>query len=197
MSARRLGGTIGAVTLVASGTYVFVYLYRWEWNRALISGVFFLAAELALATLLLAGRLQRVSADTAELRAELHRQRAVQHLRATAPAPRDHFAWISRAGQGQLNVFVPVLLGAGVLLSGLAWCVERLGRLTARPALERGLADRLGALAPPVAGLVPADDGADLLLRRPGRPGPAGLVPVPAVPSVAPVRRPGTAGRGR
>ena len=26
---------------------MFVYLYRWEWNRALISGVIFLAAEVA------------------------------------------------------------------------------------------------------------------------------------------------------
>ena len=34
--------------LVASGGYVLVYLYRWEWNRALMAGVFFLAAEIAL-----------------------------------------------------------------------------------------------------------------------------------------------------
>jgi hypothetical protein len=166
MNARRLGGAIGAVTLVASGTYVFVYLYRWEWNRALISGVFFLAAEVALATLLLAGRMQKMAADTASLQEQLRQQRTLQHLRASAPAARDRFAWINRSGQ--LNVFVPVLLGAGVLLSGLAWCVERLGRLTAGPVLEQGLAHRLGALAPPATGFVPTDDTTDLL-RRPVR----------------------------
>jgi hypothetical protein len=184
MNARRLGGAIGAVTLVGSGTYVFVYLYRWEWNRALISGVFFLAAEVALATLMLSGRMQRMAAETADLRQQLHRQRVVHHLQASAPAPRDHFAWVRRPGQ--LNVFVPVLLGAGVLLSGLAWCVERLGRLTAGPALERGLADRLGTLAPPVAGFVPTDDGTDLLLRRPQRPD---ALPAPSLaPAAAPTR---------
>ena len=30
------------------GAYVFVYLYRWEWNRALFAGVLFVAAEVAL-----------------------------------------------------------------------------------------------------------------------------------------------------
>lgn len=167
MNARRIGAAIGAVTLVASGSYVFVYLYRWEWNRALISGVFFLAAELALATLLLSSRMQKLAADTAAVRDEVREQRVLHHLRATAPAPRDHFAWVNRSGQ--LNVFVPVLLGAGVLLSGLAWCVERLGRLTAGPAMEQGLARRLGTLAPPAGGFVPAtvtDDATDLL-RRP------------------------------
>ena len=28
---------IATATLAASGGYLFVYLYRWEWNRALIS----------------------------------------------------------------------------------------------------------------------------------------------------------------
>jgi hypothetical protein len=170
MNARRLGAAIGAVTLVASGAYVFVYLYRWEWNRALISGVFFLAAEVALATLLLFSRMQKMATDTAVVQAELRQQRTLQQLRANTPAPRDHFAWINRSSSGQLNVFVPVLLGAGVLMSGLAWCVERLGRLTARPVMEQGLARRLGALTPPATGFVPAevDTTADLL-RRPRR----------------------------
>jgi hypothetical protein len=179
MNARQIGAAIGVVTLVASGSYVFVYLQRWEWNRALMSGVMFLAAEVALATLLLAGRLRRLAADTATLRVEVrqqHQQRTLQHLQDTAPEPRDHFAWISRPQH--MSVFVPVLLGAGVLLSGLAWLVERLGRLTARPALERGLARRLDVLAPPAGGFLAADvpgiagvggptDQAVGMLRRP------------------------------
>ena len=31
-----------------------------------------------------------------------------------------------------MNVFIPVLLGAGVIASGLAWLVERIARLTSR-----------------------------------------------------------------
>ena len=27
---------LGGITLAASGAYKFVYLYRWEWNRALM-----------------------------------------------------------------------------------------------------------------------------------------------------------------
>jgi hypothetical protein len=168
MNARRIGAAIGVITLVASGAYVFVYLQRWEWNRALMSGVMFLAAEVGLATLLLAGRMRRLGTDVATVQAELRQQRTLQHLRANAPAPRDHFAWISRPQH--LNVFIPVLLGAGVLLSGLAWAVERLGRATAGATLERGLARRLGTLAPPDGGFLAAptmlDDTTDLL-RRP------------------------------
>lgn len=46
-------------------------------------------------------------------------------------------------------MFVPVLLGAGVVLSGVAWLVERAARIAAGRQMERGLAVRLGSLAPP------------------------------------------------
>ena len=66
-------------------------------------------------------------------------------------------------------MFIPVLLGAGAVLSALAWVVERLARATAGRAAEQGLATRLGALEPPTGGLL--DGGADplALLRGPGR----------------------------
>lgn len=52
-------------------------------------------------------------------------------------------------------VFVPVLMVTGVLLSGLAWVVQRVASATARPAAERRLAGRLAVLAapPPDTGL--------------------------------------------
>jgi hypothetical protein len=64
-------------------------------------------------------------------------------------------------------VFIPVLLGAGALLSGLAWVVERLARATAGRAAEHGLAGRLAALDLPADGLL--DGGTDplALLRGP------------------------------
>jgi hypothetical protein len=54
----------------------------------------------------------------------------------------------------QTNVFVPVLLGAGVVLSALAWVVDRIARLTAVPTMERGLARKLSHLQPPPGGLL-------------------------------------------
>jgi hypothetical protein len=51
-------------------------------------------------------------------------------------------------------VFIPVLLGAGVLLSGVATAVERIAGATARPVLERRLALRLQPLALPTGGLL-------------------------------------------
>ena len=47
MTARVLGRVLVVVVLVASGAYFLVYLYRWQWNRALVSGLFFVAAEIA------------------------------------------------------------------------------------------------------------------------------------------------------
>jgi hypothetical protein len=66
-----------------------------------------------------------------------------------------------------MNVFVPVLMGAGVLMSGLAWVVERLARATVRPAAERGLAAQLDGLALPAAGFLAGHDEPVDLLRGP------------------------------
>jgi hypothetical protein len=85
--------------------------------------------------------------------------RVVRRLHEAAPPSRIlPFAGLERSSQ-QLSVFVPVLLGAGALLSAAAWLVERIGRMTAAPELERGLARQLESLALPPGGLL--DDGAD------------------------------------
>ncbi len=64
-------------------------------------------------------------------------------------------------------MFIPVLLGAGAVLSGLAWVVERVARATAGRNAETGLARDLGALDLPHGGLL--DGGLDplALLRGP------------------------------
>ena len=164
MNARRIGGLAALVTLLASGTYFFLYLYRWEWNRAQVAGAIFVAAEVGLVGWLLSDRLRRVERrlDTAlaggnDRRSSPGRDRRLQVLRDCRPAPRAGFAWLARPDR--TSVFIPVLLGAGAVLSGLAWVVERLSRATAGRVGESGLASRLGALAPPSGGLlVPADD---------------------------------------
>ena len=66
-----------------------------------------------------------------------------------------------------MNVFVPVLMGAGVLMSGIAWLVERVARATVRPAAERGLAAQLDGLALPANGFVAVERQPLDLLRGP------------------------------
>ena len=68
----------------------------------------------------------------------------------TQPRP---FAWLTRASSRGPSVFVPVLLGAGAILSALAYVVERIAQATAVPALDHHLAHRLAAIAPPRGGL--------------------------------------------
>jgi hypothetical protein len=168
MNARVIRALLGGVTLAASGTYTFVYLYRWEWNRALMSAAIFIAAEVAVMGSLLGQRLKVLSdrVDVQEARdvAAPHRLR-LDRIREAAPPARANFAWLSRPDR--MNVFVPVLMGAGVLLSGIAWAVERIARGTVSPVAERGLANQLDGLALPTHGFVTAERAPLDLLRGP------------------------------
>jgi hypothetical protein len=137
---------VGWVVLLASGTYLLVYLYRWEWNRALISGLFFVAAEVALASAAILRRLAALE------------RRLDEAARSDAPPSSQEggdggpFAWL---GGDRLSVFVPVLLGVGVILSAVAYVVERTASATAwsgGDAAER----RLRRLARPHPPLVPS-----------------------------------------
>lgn len=157
MNALRIANVLAAATLMGAGTYLFVYLYRWEWNRAIIAGVFFLAAQMALSTSAVLGRLGAVEAAQ---RAQSASPEVLSHLRDTAPPPRDVFAWL-RPRPDRLSVFVPILMGAGFVLSGLAWLVERLARATATPRLENRLAVALGALALPAGHLLGVDTSSE------------------------------------
>ncbi len=166
MKARTLGTIAAVVTLLAAGAYFFVYLYRWEWNRAQVSAAIFIAAEIGVVAMLLTDRMRRIERRLDRLGGE-GADRRLHILRSTQPAPRVTFAWLTRTDR--TSVFIPVLLGAGAVLSALAWVVERFARATAGRGAERGLANRLGALEPPTGGLL--DGGADALavLRGPGR----------------------------
>jgi hypothetical protein len=153
---------LGGVAMASTALYFFVYLWRWEWNRALIAGVLFIAAEVAVATSTVLSRIRRLSDRVA-----VPDPAVLSRIRETAPPPRDHFAWLSPKS-GRMGVFVPVLIGMGVIASGLAWLVERIARATAGPDMEKGLAARLTPLAWPSGGLVPAqDDDALALLDHP------------------------------
>jgi len=164
MNAKRLGLMLLALTLAGTGTYVFVYLYRWEWNRALVSGVLFLAAEVVVVAWRLSDRIQSVDRRLDALTAEPSGL-VLRRLQETAPGPRVTFSWLARPERS--DVFVPVLMGAGALLSAMAWVVERVARATARPVAEQGLACQMTALALPAGGFLRRDDDPLDVLRGP------------------------------
>jgi hypothetical protein len=162
----------GVATLLLGVLYMVVSLNRWEWNRALFFGLIVLIAEVGLAAALILRRLgqlqPRADIDPAVLSA----------LRQTRPPRPDRFAWLK---PNQMNVFITFLVGGGVILSGIAWLVDRVAANTATPAGEEKLARQLGPISYPRGGLlvddvtvlaqaVPGCDDAQLrrLLRRAG-----------------------------
>ncbi len=65
----------------------------------------------------------------------------MQILHETRPS-RDRFAWM-RESTGQFHVFITFLVGGGVILSGIAWMVDRVASKTSSPAGEQRLAREL------------------------------------------------------
>jgi hypothetical protein len=150
---RLLSRSLTLVMLGVSGAYLLVYLYRWEWNRALISGLFFLAAEVAFVGSSVRADIRALAAryESSEARAErrLHAELGVADARPARP-----FAWLDDALSNGTNVFVPVLLGAGVILSAAAFVVERVAGVVAHATVDRRAARRLAQLEPPARGLL-------------------------------------------
>ena len=150
----RLARLLALVVLGFSGMYVIIYLLRWEWNRALIAGLFFLAAELYLLWDVLLARINRLEAQLRRTEESEQIEALAAHLRRHRPAPRGPFDWLS-PDRDKTYVLVPILLGAGIILSGIAYVVERLSRVTAAPVAEHELARGLASMALPTAGLAP------------------------------------------
>jgi hypothetical protein len=154
---RLLSRTLTLVMLGVSGAYLLVYLYRWEWNRALISGLFFLAAEVAFVGSSVRADIRALAAryESSEAQAErrLHAELGVADARPARP-----FAWLDDAVSNGTNVFVPVLLGAGVILSAAAFVVERVAGVVAHATVDRSAARRLAQLETPANGLLEKHD---------------------------------------
>ena len=166
----------GVGTLVGGLVYMVVSLNRWEWNRALFFGLIVIIAEVGLATGLILRRLARLEYRGSQVDPEVARI-----LRETRPASPDRFAWL-RESSRDLNVFITFLVGGGVLLSAVAWVVDRVASNTSSPAGEERLARQLDPITYPSGGLlldditvlaqeVPGanDDQIRQLLRRGGR----------------------------
>jgi hypothetical protein len=167
----------GIGTLVAGALYMVVSLNRWEWNRALFFGLIVLIAEVGLATGLVLRRLARLEHVSSRV------DPAVANIiREARPPSPDRFAWL-RESNHNLNVFITFLVGGGVLLSGIAWLVDRVASKSSSPAGEERLGRQLNPISYPSGGLlldditvlaqeVPGanDDQIRQLLRRGGRP---------------------------
>jgi len=150
----RLGRLLSAAVLVASGSYVFIYLVRWEWNRALIAGLFFLAAELVLIADVLLARVGGLGRQIEQERTREQSMALAARLRANRPDSPGPFAWLA-PDRDRLDVFLPILIGAGVVLSAVAYLVEQVSRVTAVPVAEHELARGLSTMALPIEGLAP------------------------------------------
>jgi hypothetical protein len=183
---RRFGYGLGLLVVTFAASYVLIYLYRWEWNRALISAALLLVAEVALVGVAAIDRLRRIEAKVESISRESHpahqapagkssaiiRQAAIGEstTRAIPPAasvgdsspvalpagdtPAILFPWLRDPDEpaDRFGVFVPILMGAGILLSGAAWLVERFARAVNRTGLRGRPADRLGYLTLPPGG---------------------------------------------
>ena len=165
----------GVGTLVAGAAYMVVSLNRWEWNRALFFGLIVLIAEVGLATGLVLRKLGQLAGS---LRPDPDALAALREARTPSP---DRFAWLKESA-AQLNVFITFLVGGGIVLSGVAWVVDRLASTTTTPLAERRLATQLVAISHPQGGLIvdditvlaqdiPGADDAQIrkLLQRSGR----------------------------
>jgi hypothetical protein len=136
-----------AATLVAAGVYTIVSLARWEWNRALFFAIVFVAAEVGLASALVLRRLTRVEALVVD--ASTRDGGARRALRDTR-SEQERFAWLRVDPTdvvGRTNVFITLLVGGGVILSGGAWLIDKLAANTVDPRLEQRLGRDLDAIA--------------------------------------------------
>jgi hypothetical protein len=156
---RRIAYVFGGLAAAGAGTYLVVYLYRWQWQRALLCGVLLLVVEVMLLGLVLLGRMGRIEqrlqdSDRRQRELAARQEDVLARLReGPKEYDRSRFRWLEDTAD-RTYVFVPVLMVAGVVLSGLAWIVQRIASATAGPA-ERRLAGRLAVLVAPN----PAADG--------------------------------------
>ena len=162
---------MAGIVLGLSGAYLLIYLYRWEWNRAIISGLFFVAAEVALATSMITRRLHAIEQRGQPPPAD-HSTLVLDRLHSTPVDRPNPFGWLTATSSRGTGVFVPVLLGAGVILSAIAYVVERIAEATALPLLDRRLARRYESIALPANGLLrapPSPHPTAARRRAPGR----------------------------
>lgn len=151
---KKLSWIVATVGLIGCAGYLFVYIYRWEWHRALLVGILFLATLVGLSTALVLRRLTALAGRAAA--PDPRPPGALERLRA-APVETKPFPWLQPGALDRSHIFIPVLLGGGFLVSGIAWAIERVAGSSARSGVEEQLAADLEAVAFPTTSLVPTD----------------------------------------
>lgn len=132
---RRLAYLFGGAAAVGAGVYFVVYLYRWQWQRAILSGVLLLIVGVLLLGIVVLGRLTRIEERIREN--DRRQEDVLARLRQTHTHEQgDRFRWLEDPAS-RTYVFVPVLMVTGVVLSVIAWLVQRIASVTARPAAVR------------------------------------------------------------
>ncbi|WP_416967276.1 hypothetical protein [Streptomyces sp. 4F14] len=156
---RRVAYLFGGAAAAGAAVYLVVYLYRWQWQRAVLCGVLLLVVEVMLLGLVLLGRFAKLEERIRD--GERRQDDVLARLRERGGEVR-RFRWLDEAETGErTHVFVPVLMVTGVLLSGLAWVVQRIASATVRGPAEKRLAGRLAVLAAPDAGPTAYAPGAE------------------------------------
>ena len=161
--------------LGVSGGYTVAYLFSWQWMRAQIAGLAFVAALVVVSALAVMARIRRL-----ERRLDALLPVAAYPTPSAQPdvEPRPDFRWLSTSTTGPAllafpllgglrppdgSVFIPVFLATGLVVAGLASVVERIS------ALRHG-----GAAAVATRPLVPT-----------GTPGPSDIRPFVLVPLIS------------
>lgn len=154
---RLVGYAFGGLSALYAGYYMVLYLTRWEWQRALMSGMLLLIVEVFLATILVLTRVSRLEQHMEQSDARMEEVR--RRLEQTRSPHQNQFRWMHSVDMDELRgtnrtfVFVPVLMAAGAALSGVAMIIQKIAGATARPGAERRLAGRLAALTAPPLGI--------------------------------------------
>jgi hypothetical protein len=144
---RRVGLSVAFVIVLVSAVYVVVDLMRWEWNRAVLAALVCVAALVVFSTTLILGHLTRLDQRLDEVARRSIPEQSTSQVATGFPAVgAAHFAWLEP--ERDRGVFVPILLGAGAILSFLASVVERISGAIAQNTLGPGELDRLGVHLP-------------------------------------------------
>lgn len=149
---KKLVWLFAIVTFLGAGVYSVVSLNRWEWTRALYFGLVVVVAEIGLATGMVLRKLDRQEEADAGERDE------VRDILRRSRVSRDRFRWLAPDEvTSRSNVFITMMVSGGIVLSGLAWVLDKVAASTTTSLQEGRLAGDLTNIAYPSDGLLPDD----------------------------------------
>lgn len=155
---KKLVWLFAIATFAGAAIYTVISLNRWEWNRALFFGLVAIVAEIGLATGLVLRKLDRALPTANASSRTGTRPDAHEEIRAALRQTRDRrhrFAWLEPEElMTRSNVFITMLVGGGIVLSGLAWVVDKIAASTTTSLEEGRLAGDLSRIAYPDDGLL-------------------------------------------